>query len=285
MKVVMRTIILIPVDYTAMVLFPQFVIESYGDCKCGRCRCDFPYTGKYCEYACPVNNGSICSGLSQGKCVEGICECKSEFSGEDCSCSKFTGHCKMFEGMSICSGKGDCVCNKCVCSSGYSGQYCELNKNNNTLCEDYRSFVEDATSNGTYSGTKDNSKVLVEAVSDDKRNNICRTTCKTVTYVGNSLCTIDFCYISGQDGTIHLLSTPICYMTAGFRALTTGLIVFGAILLAGLLLILGTKYRIYRLEQAEYRQFENERKNLNELNPIYKDPVTTYRNPMRRKND
>ncbi|KAJ8979397.1 hypothetical protein NQ317_015826 [Molorchus minor] len=265
---------------------PSSICHRNGNCVCGKCACGFPYNGKYCEYRCPVNNGTICSGLAQGKCVEGACECREGYTGEDCSCSTSTSNCKLFEGMDECSDNGDCVCNTCKCKTGFSGQYCEVDRVNNTLCDDYREFVEDAAANGTTEATKDGGDLLIDEVDDDRRSQVCgNTTCETFTYVGNSLCTINFCYNSGQHGAIHLLMTKNCYMTAGFKAMTMGIAVFVAILLGGLIVIACTKYRMYRLEQAEYRQFENERKMFNELNPIYKDPVTSYENPMRRRRD
>lgn len=81
------------------------------------------------------------------------------------------------------------------------------------------------------------------------------------------------------------MTTKHCLLTAGFTAITTAVAAALAIILAGIIGIICAKYRIYKLEQEEYRRFQDEYKGLHELNPIYKDPVSTYRNPMRTKTD
>ncbi|KAJ8946346.1 hypothetical protein NQ318_004236 [Aromia moschata] len=252
---------------------PSSTCYRHGNCICGKCKCDFPYSGKYCEYQCPLHEGAICGGPGHGKCVEGKCECEEGFQDMDCSCSKSTDRCKLFDTMTECNGQGSCVCNTCQCNSGFSGPYCEVYAKNNTLCEDYKGLVEDAVANGTTSGTKDGTNVFITKVTEDEKNRVCgNTTCETMTYVGNTLCSIYFCYNPGQDDAIHLIMTTTCYMTAGFRALTMGAAIFAAIVIGGLLAIICMKYRIFRLEQAEYKKFEDERKNLNELNPHIQGP-------------
>ncbi|KAJ8923181.1 hypothetical protein NQ315_001735 [Exocentrus adspersus] len=263
-----------------------YICNRNGDCICGKCSCNPPFNGQYCQYRCPTSkDGQVCSGPAQGKCIEDKCECINDFEYEDCSCSKSKSRCKLFEEMEFCSGNGNCVCNQCRCNAGFSGQFCESNKENNTLCEEYIKVIEDAILSGTNTAYKGTTKISIQEVNEDKRKSLCNDTeCETVIYQGNSRCTIKCCYLK-QDGDVHWLTTKSCVLTAGFAALTSGIVALALVLLAGAFFIACAKYRIYRLEQEEYRKFQNESGTLHEMNPIYKDPVSTYRNPMREKND
>ncbi|XP_018577139.1 integrin beta-nu-like, partial [Anoplophora glabripennis] len=264
-----------------------YICNRNGDCVCGKCLCGYPFDGQYCQYQCPTSkNGEICSGPSQGKCIEGKCSCNEEFEGDDCSCSKSKSGCRLFEAMQFCSGNGECVCNHCNCESGFSGQFCENNKENNTLCELYIKSIEDAVLNGTDHGVMGATKFLIQEVDEDRRKSICNASeCETIIYQGNTRCTLKCCYLKKDDDIVHWLVTKECMLTASFAAITTGIAALAAIIVAGIIGIACAKYRIYRLEKEEYRRFREEAKSLHEMNPIYKDPVSTYRNPMRAKND
>lgn len=61
--------------------------------------------------------------------------------------------------------------------------------------------------------------------------------------------------------------------------MSTAVAVFVAIVLGGLIAICISKMRLYRLEKAEFRRFENEQKFTTETNPIYKPAVVIYKNP------
>lgn len=152
-----------------------FYFEIFsGECICGKCLCNYPFDGQYCQYQCPTSkDGQICSGASQGKCIEGKCACNDDFEGEDCSCSKSTSKCKLFAGMDYCSGNGDCVCNQCKCNSGFSGPFCESNSENNTLCEQYIKAIETAILNDTDRGVIGTTKFVIQEVDDDKRRSYC----------------------------------------------------------------------------------------------------------------
>lgn len=69
-------------------------------------------------------------------------------------------------------------------------------------------------------------------------------------------------------------------MTAEVKIISSAVGVFLAIFLGGLVAILMSKFRIYRLERAEYKKFKNEQKMLSGMNPLYKSPTTEYRNPL-----
>ena len=66
-------------------------------------------------------DGEVCS--NKGQCVCGKCQCKPQWTGDDCSCSLMTDHCTSPYNNKICSKAGegsnpggDCVCNQCKCS-------------------------------------------------------------------------------------------------------------------------------------------------------------------------
>lgn len=104
--------------------------------------------------------------------------------------------------------------------------------------------------------------------------------CQVLVFEGSNRCTVDFCYDVRDDGEIHLLASKSCILRAEFKILSTALAVFFAVLIGGIIAILISKCRIYRLEQAEYRKFANEQKYFNEMNPLYKNPHVEYRNPL-----
>lgn len=133
-----------------------------GDCICGKCDCYFPYQGKFCQYVCPVIDGQICGGVSNGHCSNGTCICNPNFQGEDCTCSMSTDNCEFVGIQELCNQKGNCTCNHCECQPGYTGAYCEINKDKNTLCETYRPNVEQAIINNTLVSQKEGMNISVD---------------------------------------------------------------------------------------------------------------------------
>lgn len=135
---------------------------------CGECICEHPYTGKYCEYKCPVDEkNKICGGNEYGTCSMGKCNCNTNFDGIACKCSKLTDNC-ILPGMEECSNRGTCKCNKCECDNESSGDYCEKTKmGNNTLCEMYDSYVEAAYVNKIFNDTYNNVTILIDLREED----------------------------------------------------------------------------------------------------------------------
>lgn len=82
-----------------------------GRCVNGMCVCDDDYTGEDCrDRRCPRD----CS--QRGRCVDGQCVCEDGFTGPDCaelSCP------------SDCHGRGRCVNGQCVCHEGFTGKDCK----------------------------------------------------------------------------------------------------------------------------------------------------------------
>lgn len=122
-----------------------------GECRAGKCVCQPPFVGKWCEAkVCPVGRGQLeCSGdgmcgddgachcppgrgglacekdvclndcSGTGLCRDDVCFCPEGRSGDDCS---------LFDcPIKGCSGRGKCeaATGTCVCEQGYTGDGCE----------------------------------------------------------------------------------------------------------------------------------------------------------------
>lgn len=74
-------------------------------------------------------------------------------------------------------------------------------------------------------------------------------------------------------------------MTAGIKTMFLGGAILAAILIGGVIGIICWKIKNYKQERDEYRRFMAETKNAAEMNPIYRSPVSEYRNPLRTKSD
>ncbi|KAG5879217.1 hypothetical protein JTB14_026715 [Gonioctena quinquepunctata] len=267
-----------------------FVNNTYSDicsdrgyCECGKCVCNPPYEGGFCEYQCPSDGEKICSGPTQGKCIMGKCICERGFAGETCSCSTSTDDC-MLGNAPICSEKGKCECNQCMCNEGFSGKFCEINQENNTICEKYDSFVEGwyAKADGVQNHTlKENTTIVLDEL-EHPESFSCGESCSIIIFDGNSRCDVQYCYLE-KDGVVHLPAKKICYMTAGFMGTISAAGIIAAILLGGILMIAFIKWKHNRDDRIEYERFMQQKSIFNELNPVYKDPVTRYNNPLRNK--
>lgn len=104
--------------------------------------------------------------------------------------------------------------------------------------------------------------------------------CQTVSFKQTTRCNLDFCYNVGEDGDIHLTTSKVCTMTQEAKLISTAIAIFLAIVLGGLILICISKIRLYRLERAEFKRFENEEKFATEMNPLYKAANIEYKNPL-----
>lgn len=171
-KIIRNSNVTFNLEYALHEAINNFLISFSGDCICGACDCDFPFQGKFCQYECPISKDLICGGPSHGACYQGKCICEKGFKYEDCSCATSTDNCKFFGLEDFCSNKGKCECNQCHCFDGYSGEYCEINKDNNTLCEIYRPYVEGAVLNNTLVNSEGNVKINVD-VKDGIIKDVC----------------------------------------------------------------------------------------------------------------
>lgn len=119
-----------------------------GHCVEGFCEChqradpQEKYSGRYCEcsnFDCPYHNNRLCGG--NGRCQCGKCVCRSEWIGEDCSCSMETASC-MSKNQMICNGRGVCECGTCRCMPQSSGPTCEECPACVSACQEHAACAE-----------------------------------------------------------------------------------------------------------------------------------------------
>ncbi|CAH2003378.1 unnamed protein product [Acanthoscelides obtectus] len=255
------------------------ICHMHGECNCGKCECDYPYLGTYCQFKCPIGeNRQICSGKNHGTCFEGKCLCKSEYTGKDCSCSTSTSNCHLPDSPEMCNSNGKCHCNKCECNQAYSDKFCEVNGSNNTICEIYKPYVEEAATSEKYKFQRNGVDIYVDVVGDATQDD--DAACRTEAYSGSNFCVITFGYSSNDVNSVHLKARISCYKTAGFKMMTSFVSIVAAVVIGGILFILIWKIRIYHQERVEYKKFMSESKMPEQTNPLYKNPITTYRNPL-----
>lgn len=251
-----------------------------GDCECGKCKCQKPYIGEFCQFECPMNKfGQICN--AQGTCYEGVCTCRSGYTDDDCSCETSTDGCKWAGSDDICNNHGACHCNKCQCEDGYQGAYCEREGSQNNFCEIYEDYVKSFAENHTEYFHEKDVNILVSDMNDTNR---CVSECTTIYFSGNAQrCFLDYCYRKGENNTVHLgTKNKSCIVTAQAIGLGAAMSALAAVILGGVIIILLRKWQINKADAAEYKKFVEESKAWNELNPIYKSPVSEFRNPMAR---
>ncbi|CAH1984018.1 unnamed protein product [Acanthoscelides obtectus] len=104
--------------------------------------------------------------MGESTCFEGKCLCKSEYTGKDCSCSTSTSNCHLPDSPEMCNSNGKCHCNKCECNQGYSDKFCEVNGSNNTICEIYKPYVEEAATSEKYKFQRNGVDIYVDVVGD-----------------------------------------------------------------------------------------------------------------------
>lgn len=103
--------------------------SGHGNCECGKCKCEHPWAGEYCdvdESGCfEIIEGHPIKCNDQGDCVNNRCVCNDRYDGKFCGCIKNTATC-MKEGQ-LCSGRGTCRCGRCDCSKQFTahGRFCE----------------------------------------------------------------------------------------------------------------------------------------------------------------
>ncbi|KAF5304468.1 hypothetical protein FQA39_LY09664 [Lamprigera yunnana] len=185
------------------------ICSGAGTCICGKCMCiqrsnpAEKIYGKFCEcdnYSCMRGNGELCSGIKNGVCNCGRCECSPGWTGEACECSEANTTCITPESeSSICSGNGKCECGQCHCNMldgyKYSGKYCEkFPLFPGRRCPELQNCVEcQSYKSGAYNETQcavkctDFTAIVVDEISEDdvdENIKICRIPdnlgCKTV---------------------------------------------------------------------------------------------------------
>lgn len=262
--------------------------SNRGSCECGKCICSkIPntqnyYYGEYCEcsdYTCPNFNGTICGGLSHGKCGCNKCKCEPDFQGDDCGCPISSSTC-LSKNNEICNGYGQCVCGVCQCNkkSGYKGKTCE----NCPTCgkcgkfEDCVKCVISQTSEYTKKCVErcyDVEVEIVETFEDRKQSSDGREVC---------MVEINDCIVRYKNGIdkLSILKKQDCKKVINLVALIVGII--GGIFFVGILILILWKIITTYQDRRELARFNKERDNAKwtpQSNPLYVDASTTFQNP------
>lgn len=272
-----------------------------GECLCGLCFCNINYDGKYCECeSCPTYNGLECNGHAL-YCDCGVCQCQPEYSGDTCECSTLQTNCispdtKMSDDTNkICSGHGTCKCNHCDCNDGYTGTFCEStvgNETYNSLCVFYEScaqctinrrlghecldYDEKCSRNGMLYKSE-----FYDNISDAKIICIAR-----IRYDDDTVCEYKFTYDLDEklETNIRIEDTTCPPVNVAAYSIIAVII---ATFLIGFLILMIIKFNMYLADKREFAKFEEEQKNQTLYkfeSPIYKSPVTTFRNPQNAQN-
>ncbi|XP_043487353.1 integrin beta-PS-like [Polistes fuscatus] len=285
------------------------ICSGHGACKCGVCNCmkrENPqeiFYGKYCEcdnFSCKRSGDEVCG--KHGKCECGRCNCRPGFSGETCDCMETNSTCilpltdKAEKSSTICSGRGDCICGKCHCHEKdnirYSGEFCEECPNcPGQRCEELKDCVEcmayrtgPLVQNGTCNC---NYQIrTVDVVKEDPENDYKLDThyCRTD---GDGGCFFAFKYEyvgkdKNKDNIIKILvqKKPECPVPIDVFGVSMRVAI--SVILAGLLIIIIWKIATMIHDKREFEKFERERalaKWSRNVNPIYKQAVSTFSNP------
>ncbi|XP_076272322.1 integrin beta-nu-like isoform X1 [Rhynchophorus ferrugineus] len=253
-----------------------------GDCVCGKCECSEPYEGTYCEYECPTDDyGRKCG--DRGTCINGTCTCNLDYSGYACTCHESTDRCK-FGSDVICQRNGVCECNKCNCYTGYSGTYCERENNKNTFCDDIQDSVLSASGNVTMATVGTISNVTLILKSDSTKECLPDQSCIYIKQLNAEKCYVKYCYEISNNNNIIINTQPKnnmeCSITTQAMSSYLAIAIFSAIVAVGIAYIILKKWRIYKLDQAEYLKYEEMRLiERQEENPLYNSPYRKYSVP------
>lgn len=268
-----------------------------GECLCGQCFCNLNYDGKYCECeSCPIYNGRECNGHALF-CDCGICHCQPEFTGPTCECSTLKTNCispdsnMSNDTNNECSGHGTCKCNQCECEGSHFGKFCESTAGNetfNSLCVFYETCVQCTISRRLGQECVDydkkcsqNGMLYKSEFYDDisDANIICIARAR---YDDDTVCEYKFTYdLNEKLETMIRIEDTKCPPVNVAAYSIIGIII--ATFLIGLLILLIIKMNIYLADKREFAKFEEERANQTQYkfeSPIYKSPVTTFRNPQ-----
>ncbi|XP_026495525.2 integrin beta-nu [Vanessa tameamea] len=268
-----------------------------GDCVCGRCQCDRGSSGRYCQCKqCEISreNGVECGGIERGVCVCGQCECVEGWSGEACECTAETDTCVAPTSNEICSGHGDCVCGRCQCSSAneggtvYSGRFCETCATcENPLCVNAEPCVLcHLDSNCTDICTIGNINYTVSERLDEETSNNDDTSCILRHEEGGLECDYRYTYRAAIKSTVAMeivIRAKFCSQPTSAKIMTTSLIIMACVVAAGLIFIFFIKCAQVVSDRRAYAKFLQEaqesRKNMQELNPLYKSPISEFKLP------
>ncbi|XP_065341680.1 integrin beta-PS-like, partial [Cloeon dipterum] len=290
-----------------------------GACLCSN---PMRYSGQFChcdnKKCADGPNGKVCSGPTQGRCDCEGCVCFEGWKSKpDCSCSDNTSSCVPPTGGLECSGHGDCVCGECVCKieqgkGKFFGEFCEDCSTCQDKCDDLKPFVQCQLLNEegeqlgipaqcqNYTLLKvddvngmslaENFKQHLHPEDGEKRANDVLEPLPDAEAFSNSRkcsyyvqgCTYYYKYLTRQDKSTYVFldMNKKCPEPADVRGVVIGLV--GAILLAGIVMLMTWKVATTIHDRKEFRKFEKERQFAMldaGHNPLYKDPASTFQNP------
>lgn len=279
----------------------MIIILGLGVCRCGQCQCNKPsdpdnhITGKYCEcdnFSCRRSNNLVCSG--RGKCeCGGKCTCNPGWAGEACECPTDTLSCKNLKTGDICSNHGSCECGSCKCSNEgdvrYTGKYCdECPTCSGQRCDELSPCVQcQAYESGPYDSANCTKVCTFRTILVDEVDKTGNADVKICTLPDTDGCTFSFQYeyLQGDEKpVVKAEKEKSCPLAAPVVLWVLGVIT--SILVAGLIMLIVWKVFTTIHDRREYAKFENERQNLKwhtNKNPLYKEAVTSFSNPVYNK--
>lgn len=267
----------------------SLVCSGRGICLCGECICYQQSEsltlgrvyGPYCEcdnFSCSYHDGKICGGPKRGQCECGSCACEDGWTGEACECPSTDHSCRGSDGE-LCSGNGICECGVCRCAPAYSGPLCQTNLAPEGKCTEHRPCVECILASNSTECGECPSNATVETVAQLEGVREGEHQCKFKNADG---CIIFYTYKTDDGFTIFRIQTEHeCQEPFGVYAAMG--VVFGAVVGIGLLALLVWKLIMMMHDHREYVRFEKQclqDRQHQTVNPLYKDVVTTFSNPI-----
>nr|XP_013189781.1 unnamed protein product [Amyelois transitella] len=266
-----------------------------GDCLCGKCECDPGYQGRYCQcQACDVSieNGLECGGVGRGSCVCGQCACAEGWGGSACDCALSNETCLAPGSDEVCSGHGSCECGKCICSwsedtppTRYKGTYCETCATcQNPLCTTAEPCVS-CHLNDTCVDSCTISSVnytVVESFNSTEAANINDISC----IYRLKDCEYRYTYAAATKESIDMeivIRSKECSQVSSARIMNVGFAIMLCIVVAGIVVILIVKSLQIMSDRRAYAKFVKEaemsKMDYQEMNPIYKSPISQFTMP------
>lgn len=258
---------------------------GHGTCTCGVCKCTEMFYGRYCEcddFSCKQEDNGLCAG--HGSCKCGKCQCEADWTGDTCNCPVSTENCRSDEESTLCSGHGQCNCGTCHCSEKYVGKYCEEeiravaqskmceSLSPCVLCQVYK--IGSLTSGQC---AENCAALIIKEVDAIEENTAGGTHC--VQHYDK--CRFEYQYLYNETSVteikaLHELNCPTKW--GYFHAVTVGAL----ILAVGIIVLALWKWFAKKKERLEFMKFkkEQEMSKWDEgMSPLYKPPVSVFKNP------